>query len=132
MSSLELVQRYYAAFNRKDWATMLECLAPDVQHDSNQGDTHRGLDHFRAFLAHMDESYDETLTDMVYMVDKTGYRIAVEFTVNGVYKKTDQGLPPATGQQYMLPAGAFLHVRDGKISRVTTYYNLALWIKLIA
>jgi hypothetical protein len=28
----------------------------------------------------------------------------------------------------MLPAGAFFAIRDGKISRVTTYYNLTDWI----
>jgi hypothetical protein len=32
----------------------------------------------------------------------------------------------------VLPAGAFLEVHNGKITRVTTYYNLPLWIKLVS
>lgn len=130
--ALDLVKQYYAHFNARNWEGMLACLDPDVQHDTNQGATYRGLDHYRSFLQHMDEGYAETLTDLVFMSDETGSRIACEFTVDGVYKKTDGGLPPAAGQRYVLPAGAFLEVREGKICRVTTYYNLPLWIKLVS
>ena len=131
MNALELVKQYYDCFNRQDWTGMLNCLHPDIQHDANQGDSHFGLEHFKAFLAHMDRCYQEELRDMVFMADSTGQRIAVEFVVHGVYKSTDGDLPPATGQKYVLPAGAFIEVMDGKIKRVTTYYNLPLWLKLI-
>ena len=131
MTALETVQHYYAAFNRRDWAGMLALLDPEVRHDANQGDSYTGLDHFRSFLTHMDNCYEETLTDMVFMINEAGNRVACEFTVNGIYKTTDSDLPPATGQHYVLPAGAFLEIRNGKISRVTTYYNLPLWLKLI-
>ncbi len=131
-SPLELVRQYYGYFNARNWEGMLSCLDTDVQHDANQGDTHQGLEHYRAFLQHMEACYEEILTDLVFMSDSTGNRIACEFTVHGVYKKTDDGLPPAIGQQYVLPAGAFLEVREGKIRRVTTYYNLPLWLKLIS
>ena len=111
---------------------MLALLDTEIQHDANQGGTYTGLEHYREFLQHMDECYEERLSDMVYMSDDTGDRIACEFTVNGIYKKTDSDLPPATGQPYVLPAGAFLEVKNGKIRRVTTYYNLPLWIELIS
>lgn len=131
-TSLDLVKQYYASFNARNWEGMLSCLDADVQHDVNQGDTHHGLEHYRNFLRHMEECYEEALTDLVYMSDDTGARIACEFTVHGLYKKTDGDLPPATGQRYVLPVGAFLEVRAGKIRRVTTYYNLPLWLKLIS
>ena len=41
---------------------------------------------------------------------------------------TDEGLPEARGQRYVLPAGAFFEIRDGKVARVTNYYNLNDWI----
>jgi len=132
MNALEIVRAYYDAFNRQDWEGMLSLLDPEIRHDANQGGTHTGLDYYRAFLRHMDECYSEHLTDMVFMTDASGERIACEFTVNGIYKKTDGDLPPARGQQYVLPAGAFLEVRNGKILRVTTYYNLPLWVHLIS
>ena len=47
---------------------------------------------------------------------------------DGVYKNSEEGLPPAKGQKYVLPAGTFFAIRGGKITRVTTYYNLTDWM----
>lgn len=132
MTALEIAQQYYHCFNNKNWAGMLALLADDIRHEVNQGEVRTGIDRYRAFLAHMDDCYDEQLTDLVFFTEPGGRRVACEFTVNGVYKKTDGDLTPARGQRYVLPAGAFLEVSDGKITRVTTYYNLPLWIKLVS
>ena len=132
MTALQTAQRYYDAFNRKDWPGMLALLADDIRHEVNQGEARIGIDRYRAFLAHMDECYDEQLTDMVFFTEPTDRRVACEFTVNGVYKKTDGDLVEARNQAYVLPAGAFLEIDGGKITRVTTYYNLPLWIQLVS
>ena len=58
-------------------------------------------------------------------------RIAAEFDVHGTYLKTDGSLPAARGQKYVVPAGSFLEIKDGKIKRVTTYYNLPQWIEMV-
>jgi steroid delta-isomerase-like uncharacterized protein len=131
MNGRQLVQQYYDYFNQQNWEGMLSLLSDDVIHEVNQGGTRIGKDLYRAFLAHMDACYEETLSDMVLMSDERGHRIACEFVVNGIYKNTDGDLPQATGQTYRLPAGAFLEVSDGKIQRVTTYYNLPLWLRLV-
>lgn len=131
MTAHDLVTAYYDAFNRKDWNAMLDRLHPDVRHDANQGSARIGKDLFAQFLRHMDDCYDETLTNLVVMTEPTGRRVACEFVVNGTYKQTDGDLPPATGQTYVLPAGSFLDVADGLITRITTYYNLPLWESLV-
>lgn len=132
MNAHDIVSSYYNAFNRRDWQAMLNMLTDDVQHDSNQGATHHGKDHFTQFLRHMDDCYEETLTELVVMVDPTGKRAGSEFVVNGTYKKTDGDLPAANGQAYVLPAGSFMELTDeGLISRVTTYYNLPLWESIV-
>ncbi|HEX7932387.1 MAG TPA: isopropylmalate/homocitrate/citramalate synthase, partial [Paraburkholderia sp.] len=59
-------------------------------------------------------------------------RGSAEFVVHGEYLVTDEGLPPAIGQKYILPAGAFFDVRAGKIARVTNYYNLPDWTAQVA
>ena len=132
MTALQTAQHYYDAFNRKDWPGMLALLADDIRHEVNQGEARIGIDRYRAFLAHMDECYDEQLTDMVFLTEPTDRRVACEFTVHGVYKKTDGDLVEARNQAYVLPAGAFLEIAGGKITRVTTYYNLPLWIQLVS
>jgi steroid delta-isomerase-like uncharacterized protein len=65
------------------------------------------------------------------MVDASGTRGAAEFLVEGKYLKAEPGFPAARGQAYRLPAGAFFELRDGKIARVTTYYNLAEWLRQV-
>lgn len=123
-----LVQRYYAAFNAGDMTTFLGLLTEDVAHDINQGAREPGKEAFGKFMAHMNRCYRERLEDMVIMASDDGRRAAAEFTVIGEYLATDEGLPPARGQTYRLPAGAFFEIRDGRIARVTNYYNLQDWI----
>jgi steroid delta-isomerase-like uncharacterized protein len=127
-SAADLIRAYLDAFNRGDRAAMLALLTDDVAHDVNQGGREVGRDAFAAFMARMDRCYRERLSDIVLMADATGTRAAAEFTVNGEYLATDEGLPPARGQHYALPAGAFYEIRDGRIARVTMHYNLADWI----
>lgn len=127
-----LIRSYYDAFNRGDTDSMLAHLASDVVHDVNQGSRREGIEKFREFNAKMTRHYRERLTDIVVMVSKDGTRAAAEFVVNGTYLVTDEGLPPAKAQSYVLPAGAFFAVRDDKITRVTTYYNLEDWIAQVS
>lgn len=128
MTTESLVSRYYAAFNAKDWPAMLACVSDDVRHHVNEGAKRDGRARFGEFLAHMDACYDENLSDIVVMVSADGKRAAAEFIVSGRYKQTDGDLPPARGQTYRLPAGAFFEIVNGAIARVTTYYNLQDWI----
>ena len=140
-----LVLGYYAAFNRGDWEAMLALLADDVAHDLNQGARETGRDAFAAFLARMDRSYREQLRDIVVMASPDGARAAAEYVVHGEYRLADPstssgqatGLPPANGQRYTLPGGAFFEIvftdgGAGKIARVTNYYNLHHWITQVS
>ena len=128
MSAADTIRAYYAAFNAGDMDAFLALLTDDVAHDINQGDRQTGKAAFRAFMDHMNRCYRETLTDMVIMESADGTRGAAEFTVNGTYLATDEGLPEANGQTYVLPAGAFFEIRDGKVARISNYYNLPDWI----
>jgi steroid delta-isomerase-like uncharacterized protein len=129
VSDRDVVTAYYEAFNRGDWDGMCALLAEDVAHDLNQGGREVGRATFRAFLDRMNRSYRERLRDIVVMGD--GGRVAAEYVVEGEYLATDEGLPPATGQRYTLPGGAFFEVRDRLIRRVTNYYNLQDWLRQV-
>ena len=130
--SIALVARYYDAFNRGDWEAMLDCLTDDVAHDINQGQRETGRDTFRRFLERMNRCYREQLRDIVPMASADGSRAAAEYTVHGEYLANDEGLPPAHGQRYVLPGGAFFDIRDGRIARISNYYNLQDWIAQVS
>lgn len=130
MNSNDLLKAYYDAFNRQDWATMLSFLDDQVRHDINQGATEVGKDKFKAFLGVMDAHYTEQVKNLVIM-SNGGDRAAAEFNIDGVYKKSQDGLPPANGQKYFIPVGAFFEIKNGKIARVTNYYNLPAWMDAV-
>lgn len=128
----ETVKRYFDAFNAGDVQGMLDCLSEDVAHHVNEGQIRVGKEKFADFCAHMNRCYKELLTDMVVFEAEGGTRAAAEFIVNGTYLQTDSGLPEAHGQTYRLPAGSFFTLTGDKISRVTTFYNLADWVKQVS
>ena len=128
MTTTELITAYYSAFNAGHMEGFLTLLHPEVVHDINQGRRETGKESFARFMQHMNRCYREQLADIVVMASADGSRAAAEFTVLGEYIATDEGLPEARGQRYVLPAGAFFEIRDGKVARVTNYYNLNDWI----
>ena len=132
MSPPEILQRYYDAFNRGDRETFLSLLADDVEHHINQGGVEHGREAFRAFMENMDRWYRETIKDLVIFTSDTPDRAAAEFIVHGKYLATADGLPPATGQTYVLPAAAFFTFRDGRIASIRMYYNAADWLRQVS
>lgn len=130
--TLDTISRYYDAFNAGDTVGMEAQLGEPFAHHVNEGKIRHGIEAFREFNKHMSRCYREQLTDIVIMANDSGTRAAAEFIVNGVYLETDDGLPEAHGQSYVLPAGAFFTLDEGKITRVVTYYNLADWIAQVS
>jgi steroid delta-isomerase-like uncharacterized protein len=128
---MNIIETYYDAFNRADLVTFATLLTDDVIHDINQGSREVGIDKFMAFMERMNQHYREQLDHIVVMYSADGTRAAAEFIVEGVYLKTDTGLPEAKAQTYTLPAGAFFEIRENKVARVTNYYNLQDWINQV-
>jgi len=128
----DIISAYVSAFNHGDWPGMLALLTDDVVHEINQGGAEHGKPAFAAFLDRMARCYREELRDIVIIVGADGARAAAEFQVHGEYLAQDAGLPPARGQRYAVAAGAYFALKDGRITRVTMYYNLPEWLRQVA
>ena len=129
---MEIVARYFEAFNAGDVPGMVACLSDDVAHHVNEGQVRTGKTAFAEFCTHMNRCYREHLSDMVILTTPDGTRAAAEYVVNGTYLATYAGLPAAHAQTYVLPAGSFFDIQEGRICRVTTYYNLADWMAQVS
>lgn len=127
-----LIEQYFAAFNRREPQEMLDLLSDDVVHEPSQGAARTRKRAFAEFLDHMNRCYVETIVEPVIMVSDDGDNAAAEFLVNRVYILTDEGFPRAVDDHYRIRAGAFFHIRDGKIARVGNHYNLADWIAQVS
>lgn len=124
----ELIKNYYHAFNAKDVQGMLNLVTEEVIHDTNQGSRTVGKKDFLDFLNDMNKFYDENLTNIVIMSNSDQNRASAEFICNGTYLVSAPGLPPARHQKYSLPVGCFFEIKNGKINRITNYYNLNDWL----
>ncbi len=131
MTADATIRAYYAAFNRGDWDGMCALLTEDVAHDVNQSGREHGRAAFRAFLDRMARAYREEVRDLVVMATPDATRAAAEFTIHGTYLADEPGLPPARGQGYVLPVGAFFALRGGLVTRVTNFYDLNDWLRQV-
>ena len=129
--SRAIVDAYFAAFNQRRWSAMTALCADDVIHDRNEAGREVGIEHLRAYLELTRLCYEERLEDLAVMVGDAG-RFAVEWTAVGRYVADDAGLLPARGQHYRLAGGTFLVIADGRITRITTYYNLQAFLDQMA
>lgn len=127
----DLLRRYYALFNTGDREALLALLADNVAHEINQGARETGVENFRRFLARMDRCYRERVEELAVFPSDDGRRAAAEFCIRGEYLAADEGLPEAAGQKYRLRVGAFFEIQDGRITRVTNYYNLREWLRQV-
>ena len=126
-----MIIEYYTRFNSGNRQTFLELLTDDVIHDLNQGARETGKSTFATFLNRMDRCYREQISEIRICASVDGQHASAEYIVKGTYLAQDDGLPPANGQTYTLPGGAFFEIRAGKIARVTNYYNLQDWLSQI-
>jgi steroid delta-isomerase-like uncharacterized protein len=126
-----LIRKYYDTFNSGDREALLALLDDAVEHEINEGGVETGKEAFRVFLARMDRCYAETVEDLVVFSSDVPNRAAAEFFIRGKYLATDEGLPEANGQIYHLRVGAFFEAREGRITRVTNYYNLQSWLRMV-
>lgn len=126
-----LIKKYYHYFNERNVAAFLELLDENVIHDINQGTSELGKQAFSTFMDRMNQSYQETVKELVVMTTEDGSKAAAEFVIDGIYKSTDSDLPLANNQPYSLRCGAFFEINNNKIIRVTNFYNMQDWLKQV-
>ncbi|MEZ5162681.1 MAG: nuclear transport factor 2 family protein [Fimbriimonadaceae bacterium] len=126
----QLMRTYVDFFNAADEDGLLGTLHPEVVHEINEGGQEIGLEAFRKFREHMNSCYKEQLKGVVYF--ENGDRGAIEFICEGEYISTDGNLPVANGQKYAIRAAAFFEMKEEKLSRVTSFYNLREWIAAVS
>lgn len=130
-TTLDIIKRYYDSYNKRDMTAFLNLLDENVIHDINQGGKEIGKKAFATYMKDAIQSSNEVVKNLVIMMTEDGARAAAEFMVEGNYVATYADFPKATGQHYKLDCGAFFEVKNGKITRVTVYYNFNDWLKQI-
>ncbi len=125
-----MIADYFAAFNAGDVPGMLACLSDDVAHHVNEGQVRRGKEPFAAFCDHMSSCYRRRRsTDMVLFEARgTARARRLNMWSTAPTSKRMTGCPRRGVRPTACPRARSSMSSDGKITRVTTYYNLADWI----
>lgn len=120
-----LIEAYFAAMNAGDWPAVLALLHDDVIHDIDEGGRELGRAAFGRFLERTACHCREAAEGVEIMVSRSGRRAAAEFVLRGAYLDESEIPPSSSERHYELALGAFFEVEGGRISRVTTYCNVA-------
>jgi steroid delta-isomerase-like uncharacterized protein len=126
-----LLQSYYAAFNAQDTNAVLALLSNDIIHDIGQGRREFGKSAFGRFMESMSQCCQEHIFDIEVMTNENGSRAAAEFTIIGSYGTGRSDSLPEPGQTFRVPGGTFFEIRNGKITRISSYYGLQEWLAQI-
>ncbi len=122
MQSLDVAQRYFAAWNQHDPDTIAALFAEDGKYLDPivpQGVSGPALAQYTAglFAAFPDLSFE-----IVSAVEVNDTTVAAQWVMYGTNSGSLRGLPP-TGKRVALPGADFITVADGKIRAVQGYFD---------
>ncbi|HVU72109.1 MAG TPA: ester cyclase [Mycobacteriales bacterium] len=119
-----VIDRYYAAFNARDWAAYDDLFTADAVLETPSGNG-VGPEAVRAFDSGLVTGYsDFTITTLGRYA--TGDRVASENLAEGVHDgpfPTPAGEIPASGNQVGGKYVGLFELRDGRISAQRIYYD---------
>lgn len=119
---------YLAALNSHDAAKISSLWAEDgVLDDVTSGQVIRGRKKLKASFSDIFDAFPNVKWELKSLFS-AGDRVAVEWVETGTQTGDWVGIP-ATGKSYSIRGASLVELRKGKISRETSYWNLADFLK---
>lgn len=129
--SIQIVERYYDAFNKRDIDAILAICADDVINVPNQGDAQAGKQKLKSFIETAWAHFDEKVFNLELLSSPNSTKVASEYLVKGTYYNTKSGLFPANNQYYEIICSTIFNVKNGEITQLTRYYNTKTWLDIV-
>ena len=126
--ALACVERYFQALAAGDSDGVLECVTDHVAHHESDGEVTVGKAALAEHLTARQRHFSERIEALQIWLDESGTRAAAEFVIHGAYRVRAEGLPPAHGQRYVSPAGAFFTLEGDRIARISTHFHHTHWL----
>lgn len=121
----KIVAAYYAAYNKQDITGQIALMAPEFKHFQNSGKVEIGTDAYRKYTAAVYTEVKEEVYQIDYIVGQDPMQIAAQSRARGEYFQNPD--IKTQRQKYDIPLAEFFEVRDGKITKLSTYYNELEW-----
>lgn len=121
-ASLDIAQQYFAAWNRRDPAAVLETMAPaGTYSDPTTGGPLSG-EAFRNYMNGLFASFPDLSFDIASAGLAADDLVAAQWIMRGTNTGSMMGLPP-TGKAVVLNGADFIRVTDGRIRSVDGYFD---------
>jgi steroid delta-isomerase-like uncharacterized protein len=128
-----IVEEYAAAWSAvRDVEKLVSFFAEDGVYETLAGTlVHRGKEQLRAFFQNGKDSFPDEVVQ-IRSVFVGGDRFAIEGIMKGTLTRQYHNFH-ATGKRFSVPISVIgeLDVDDGKIKRVTTYFDLATFLRQV-
>jgi steroid delta-isomerase-like uncharacterized protein len=127
-----VVRSLFDAFNEGDLRRAAECVSSDFELvDVAAGKDFHGRDGCRKWLGMFRDALPDARTELVNIF-AAGERVASEHIGRGTQTGpfvTPAGPIPPTGRPIEIRIGEFYVVRDGRITRLVAYYDIATMMR---
>lgn len=120
----ELVEKFYAAYNRGEFDDARECFSDDLENSDPTGIL-KGWDAFREFIGVFKAASPDSKLNAKTWIDG-GDIVTTEGTFTGTFTNplhTPQGELPPTGKPFELPFVEINEARGGRIASHRVYYD---------
>jgi steroid delta-isomerase-like uncharacterized protein len=122
MSSLEVAQRYFDGWNRRDPAAVLATMAPDGTYtDPTTGGPLSG-DPFAGHMKGLFSAFPDVSFEIASVGEAAPDLVAAQWVMRGTNTGSMYGLPP-TGRQVTLHGADFIRVTGNAIRSVDGYFD---------
>jgi len=122
LNSGEVVRRWIAAINEHDVTKLAAFYQEDAAtQDIPLGEPRRGREKIVSNLSALLSAYPDFHIEITNIVE-SGDSVAIELLTNGTNLKPLRDAPP-TGKAMSIREGMFIRLKEGKISKMTSYWD---------
>jgi len=122
MEPKQLLERYYAMWNEKDFSKADELLDPDIRFRGSLGIEANGLEGFKDYAAMLTKAFP-ALYHAVEITVFENDKAAAYVTYTGKHEGEIFGYKPS-GNRISFSGASFFHFRNGKIASINVLGDL--------
>ncbi len=121
-----------AAWNTHDVNKIATFYTGDcIKEDIAVGKATRGKEEMKALISGAFTAMPDMNIELVTIFN-CGNWAATEWTMSGSYSKSYPGFPSATGKKFSVRGATIMELRNGKISRISDYWNFASFLQQVS
>ena len=120
-----------AAWNSQDMDKLVTFYTDDcIKEDLAVGVATRGKKELKALTSGAFAAMPDLKTELKSSFN-SGDWAATEWIMSGTYSNNFPGIPPATGKSFSVRGATIMELRNGKIHRVSDYWNFASFLQQV-